>query len=65
MVPATLLVVLGLLTFLVAHSVRTYRSLSQFGGHWSAGWARLWLLRTQSSGEMNKIFTDINRKHGE
>ena len=49
----------------VIHSVRTYNSLKQFGGHWSAGWSRLWLLRTQGSGEMHKRFAALNRTHGE
>lgn len=49
----------------VVHSVRTYNSLKQFGGHWSAGWSRLWLLRTQGSGEMHKRFAALNRTHGE
>lgn len=46
-------------------SIHTYLSLKQFGGHWSAGWSRLWLLQTQGSGEMHKRFTAINRKYGE
>lgn len=49
----------------VIRSIRTYLSLRQFGGHWSAGWSRLWLLQTQGSGEMHKRFTAINRKYGE
>jgi hypothetical protein len=57
--PKTALVVLY-----IVRSVRTYLSLKQFGGHWSAGWSRLWLLKTQSSGEMHKRFAALNRKHG-
>ena len=49
----------------VARAVKTYHELKQFGGHWSAGWSRLWMLQTQGSGEMNKRFTELNRKYGE
>ena len=72
--PPTLLCVMRLRhAFLVAavalafvvRSVRTYYSLKEFGGHWSSGWSRLWLLNTQSSGEMHKRFAALNRKHGE
>ncbi|KAK6441577.1 hypothetical protein LTR95_002197 [Oleoguttula sp. CCFEE 5521] len=48
----------------VTRKVRAYYGLRQFGGHWSAGWSRVWLLRTQSSGEMHKRFAALNRKHG-
>jgi hypothetical protein len=65
MVPAALIVALVAVILYVARSVRTYLSLRQFGGHWSAGWSRIWLLKTQSSGEMNKRFTAITNKYGE
>ena len=65
MVPAALLLAIALVTLYVARSVRTFFALRHFGGHWSAGWSRIWLLRTQSSGEMNKRFTEINDKYGE
>jgi hypothetical protein len=45
--------VAALVVLYIVRSVRTYLSLKQFGGHWSAGWSRLWLLKTQSSGEMH------------
>lgn len=61
---ALVLLLAALLTTFVARKVRTYYALRQFGGHWSAGWSRLWLYQAQSSGEMNKIFTEINREHG-
>lgn len=54
-----------LLLALLARQIRIYYALNAFGGHWSAGWSRLWLLRTQRSGVMNRRFTDINRKYGE
>lgn len=65
MVSAAYFLVAALAVAYVVRSVRTYYSLKQFGGHWSAGWSRLWLLNTQSSGEMHKRFAALNRKHGE
>ncbi|KXL51350.1 hypothetical protein M433DRAFT_60553 [Acidomyces richmondensis BFW] len=62
MLSAALVLGIALLAYYVVQSVQTYYALRQFGGHWSAGWSRLWLLRTQGSGEMNKRFTAINRK---
>lgn len=64
MLSLTLLLGIALFAFHVARCVKTYNSLKDFGGHWSAGWSRLWLLKTQSSGYMNKIFTEVNQKHG-
>lgn len=64
MLSAALVLGIALLAYYVVQSVQTYYALRQFGGHWSAGWSRLWLLRTQGSGEMNKRFTAINRKYG-
>ncbi|KAK0248246.1 hypothetical protein LTR91_017356 [Friedmanniomyces endolithicus] len=55
---------LALLALYLVRAIRTYYSLSHFGGHWVAGWSRLWLLRTQGSGEMNRRFTEVNRKYG-
>jgi len=65
MVAAAYFLVAAVALALVVRSVRTYYSLKQFGGHWSAGWSRLWLLNTQSSGDMHKRFTALNRKYGE
>lgn len=64
MLSLTLLLGIALLAFYAARSVRTYYALRDFGGHWSAGWSRLWLLKTQSSGYMNKTFTEVNQKYG-
>lgn len=65
MFAATLGLGLALLALYIVREIRTYTSLKQFGGHWTSGWSRLWLLRTQGSGEMNKRFTEINLKYGE
>lgn len=64
MVSATLLLVFALLGLYVARKTRQYYVLKDFGGHWSAGWSRLWLLKTQGSGKMNRTFTKINKQHG-
>ena len=58
------LVAVVLVAWYIGSAVRTNRALRDFGGHWSAGWSRLWLLRTQSSGQMNVIFTELNQKYG-
>jgi len=60
-----LVAVFALLALYIYRSVRTYYALKDFGGHWSCGWSRLWMLRTQGSGQMNKIFTETNLKYGE
>ena len=65
MLPATLLLAIALFVFYVIHCLRTFFYLRHFGGHWSAGWSRIWLLRTQGSGQMNKIFSAVNEKYGE
>ena len=65
MLSTTAILAIGLAIVYVARSVRTYLSLKQFGGHWSVGWSRIWLLRTQGSGYMNKTFTEINDTYGE
>ena len=65
MISITLFLVVALAILYVARSIQKFLSLRHFGGHWSAGWSRLWLLRTQGSGEMNKRFTTLNNKYGE
>ena len=64
MVSVTLIFGITLVLLYVVRSIQTFLALRHFGGHWSAGWSRLWLLRTQGSGEMHKRFTAINDKHG-
>ena len=65
MLSAALILAIALVASYVVQSVRTYYALKDFGGHWSAGWSRIWLLRTGSSGYMNKTFTAVNHKYGE
>ena len=65
MLSAALLLAIALVALYVVRSIRTYYALKDFGGHWSVGWSRIWLLRTQSSGYMNKTFTAVNNKYGE
>lgn len=65
MVPVALILVIAIVTLYVARSIRTFSALKHFGGPRSTGWSRLWLLRTQSSGEMNKRFTVVTNKYGE
>lgn len=64
MVHSILIALFAIFIFYVAQVTRQYHALRQFGGHWSVGWSRLWLLRTQGSGEMHKHFTAINKKYG-
>lgn len=65
MTAAPLLLAIALFALYIFRSVRTFYSLKQFPGHWSAGWSRIWLLRTQGSGQMNRIFTAVNDQYGE
>ncbi|KAF2214085.1 hypothetical protein CERZMDRAFT_38503 [Cercospora zeae-maydis SCOH1-5] len=64
MVPTMFLLVLAVFAVFIIRKTRRYCALKHFGGHWSTGWSRLWLLKTQGSGRMNRIFTDVNRKYG-
>lgn len=64
MTTAPLFLAIALLAYYVLRSVKTFSSLRHFGGHRSAGWSRIWLLRTQGSGQMNKIFTAVNDQYG-
>lgn len=64
MLPASLIVAIAIFVLYVVRSIKTYHSLKHFGGHWSAGWSRIWLLRTQGSGFMNKTFTAVNNEYG-
>jgi hypothetical protein len=65
MLSTALVLVVTLAVIFAVQKVKRYRSLQSFGGHWSVGWSRLWLLRTGMSGEMNKTFTEVTNKHGE
>ncbi|EME83802.1 uncharacterized protein MYCFIDRAFT_53776 [Pseudocercospora fijiensis CIRAD86] len=64
MVAAAFLPLFAIVLLLIARKIRQFYALNHFAGHWSSGWSRLWLLRTQSSGRMNKIFTELNNKYG-
>ncbi|SMR49013.1 unnamed protein product [Zymoseptoria tritici ST99CH_1E4] len=64
MVHTLLFAVFALFALIVARAARRHAALSHFGGHWSVGWSRLWLLRTQGSGQMNLRFTKINQQFG-
>lgn len=64
MLSTVLLVSLALVAIYVVRATSRNNALKQFGGHWSAGWSRIWLLRTQGSGEMNLRFTALNQKYG-
>jgi hypothetical protein len=64
MLSTILLVSLALAAIYVVRATSRNNALKQFGGHWSAGWSRIWLLRTQGSGEMNLRFTALNEKYG-
>lgn len=64
MLSAAALVFLALLSLFIADRIRTYAGLRQFGGHWSAGWSRVWLLNASASGQMHKRFTNLNDEYG-
>ncbi|KAF4552638.1 Cytochrome P450-like protein 11 [Elsinoe fawcettii] len=64
MLPALVFAIGAFLLYRIILKVKQYFSLKNFGGHWTAGWTRLWLLRVNSSGKMNEYFRDINEKYG-
>lgn len=64
MLPALVLAVGLIVLYRLARKVQLYFSLRDFGGHWTAGWTRLWLLRVNNSGKMNEYFREINEKYG-
>jgi hypothetical protein len=64
MLSTILLVSVAFVAIYVVRATARNNALKQFGGHWSAGWSRIWLLRTQGSGEMNLRFTALNEKYG-
>ncbi len=53
-----------LLVVQTIRGVQTYLTLRQFSGHCSFGGSRLWLLKTQRSGQMNRRFTEFNKRFG-
>lgn len=64
MASVALLLLVAALSYLLFRSLRQYNGLKAFGGHWAAGWTRLWLYTTVSSGKMNIYFTEVNDKYG-
>lgn len=55
---------IALLFFAVYRTIRQYYALKQFGGPWSVGFSRLWLLWANGSGKMHLVFTDVNDEYG-
>lgn len=53
-----------LLVYIAVLTIKQYLALKEFKGPFVAGFTRLWLLRANSSGEMNKAFTHINDEYG-
>ncbi|KAF2442588.1 putative P450 monooxygenase [Karstenula rhodostoma CBS 690.94] len=58
------IIIIALVSVYIFRNVKTYLELRDFGGPWSAGWTRLWLLRCHLSGSIHTKFTEINNKHG-
>lgn len=54
----------ALFVYIAARTIQQYSALKEFRGPRIAGFTRLWLLRANSSGEMNKAFTHINDQYG-
>lgn len=54
----------ALLVYIAVLTIQQYLVLSEFDGPFVAAFTRLWLLRANSSGEMNKAFTRINDQYG-
>lgn len=65
MLPTLALIVGVSIVYFLVRKVIQYRSLRDFGGPWSAGWSRLWLLWANGSGKMNIVFTEVNDQYGE
>jgi hypothetical protein len=55
----------ALVVYAAARTIQQYLALNDFDGPKIAAFTRLWLLRANSSGEMNKAFTRINDQYGE
>lgn len=54
----------ALLVYISVLTIKQYLALKEFKGPFVAGFTRLWLLRANSSGEMNRAFTHINDEYG-
>lgn len=61
---AILVVVSVAVVAYIARTVQQYLALKQFSGPSAAGFTRLWLLQANTSGEMNKVFTQVNDQYG-
>lgn len=61
---AILVVVSVAVVAYIARTVQQYLALKQFSGPPAAGFTRLWLLQANTSGEMNKVFTQVNDQYG-
>ena len=65
MLTLAILVTAGVALLLyVGQNLQQYSALKGFNGPRIAAFTRLWLLRANSSGEMNKAFTSINDQYG-
>ncbi|KAL1297395.1 hypothetical protein AAFC00_004931 [Neodothiora populina] len=53
-----------LTVYIIVCTIRQYNALKDFDGPRVAAFTRLWLLRANSSGMMNKAFTAINDQYG-
>ena len=62
---SALILVAGLaIAFIVTRKIRQYYALREFGGPWSAGFSRLWLLSASRSGKMHLHYTAVNNQYG-
>jgi len=64
MLPAIAVAIGALVIFVLARTCRQYYALKEFGGPWSSGFSRLWLLWANGCGRMNLVFTQVNDKYG-
>ena len=64
MYPVVLLAAGVAVAIVVYRTLRQYYALKEFGGPWSVGFTRLWLLWANGCGKMNLVFTEVNDKYG-